>query len=87
MKENGNANAEIHWLVRPSTIKLLWFIMIIILAITVISQIFSHIHGHFGIDEWFGFNAWYGFLACVGMVFGAKLLSIFIKRKDTYYDD
>ena len=84
---NEEKHKDIHWLVRPKTIKMLWVAMFIILAITVFIQFFAHIHGHFGIDESFGFNAWYGFIACILMVFISKLLAIFVKRKDSYYND
>ena len=31
--------------------------------------------------------ALFGFLACVGMVLFAKLLGVFLKRRDDYYED
>jgi hypothetical protein len=77
---------EEHWLVRPKTVRVLWIIMIVILAITVLLQLGAHVHGVFHVDETFGFNAWYGLGACVLMVVGAKVLGTIIKRKDTYYD-
>ncbi|PPR79585.1 MAG: hypothetical protein CFH01_00331 [Alphaproteobacteria bacterium MarineAlpha2_Bin1] len=80
-------NKNIHWLVRPPTIRLLWIVMFLILGLVILLQFFAHIHGHFIIDESFGFNAWYGFIACVLMVFVSKLLALFVKRKDNYYDD
>ena len=84
---NKENNSDIHWLVRPTTIKILWVLMFILLAITVLLQFFAHVHGHFVIDESFAFNAWYGFITCVLMVFISKLLAIFVKRKDNFYDD
>ena len=78
---------DIHWLCRPATIKKLWIIGIVILIATVALEFAIHPHGYFGIDGTFGFNAWFGFAACAGMVLFAKLLGIFLKRKDTYYDD
>ena len=78
---------EKHWLVRPRTIRLLWVIFIIILAGTVAVQFYVHVHAEFGIDGTFGFNAWYGLGACVVLIVFAKLLSVFIKRNDTYYGD
>tara|TARA_Y100001933_G_scaffold197962_3_gene198670 strand:+ start:1814 stop:2200 length:387 start_codon:yes stop_codon:yes gene_type:complete len=74
-----------HWLVRPATIRKLWWIFGAILAATVVAQFFIHVHGYFGVDEWTGFNALYGFLTCVGMVVFAKLLGIWLKRPDDYY--
>lgn len=75
-----------HWLVRPSTVRLLWIVFIAILAATVVPDFVIDQYEHFGIDSSFGFYAWYGFLSCVAMVVFAKLLGIFLKRKDTYYD-
>jgi hypothetical protein len=75
-----------NWLVRASTIRLLWIVFIVILALTVIADLFIDHHGSFGIDGTIGFYAWYGFLSCVVLVVGAKGLGILLKRKDTYYD-
>ncbi|WP_413203823.1 hypothetical protein [Rhodospirillum sp. A1_3_36] len=80
------ADPKPHWLTTPETIRKLWFIGLGILALTVIAEPFVHMHPHFGFDGWFAFNAWFGFLTCVGMVVFAKILGIFLKRKDTYYD-
>ncbi len=77
---------DIHWLCQPGTIKKIWALGIIILLITVTLEFAIHPHAKFTIDGWFGFNAWFGFAACAAMVFFAKLLGIFLKRKDTYYD-
>ena len=74
-----------HWLVRPATIRKLWWIFGAILAATVVAQFFIHVHGYFTVDEWPGFNALYGFLTCVGMVVFAKFLGFAVKRPDDYY--
>ena len=71
MNEPNNDN---HWLVRPTTIRLLWQVFAGILALTVLAQFVIYIKGYFGIDGWFGFGAAYGFLSCVLMVLFAKLL-------------
>jgi len=74
-----------HWLVRPETIRLLWLVFAGILMLNVVAGFFVHQHDHFGIEATFGFYAWYGFITCVGMVVLAKLLGIFLKRPDDYY--
>ena len=74
-----------HWLVRRSTIRLLWAIFLIVLAITLALQAFVPLHGHFGLDGSFGFNAWFGFGTCALMIVGAKALGLLLKRPDTYY--
>jgi uncharacterized membrane protein len=76
-----------HWLVRPATIRKLWWLFGIVLALTVIAQFVIHIHAHFGADGWFGFYALFGFFGCVAMVLFAKILGFVLKRPEHYYDD
>ena len=68
----SDRNKQDHWLARESTIKLLWRIFIVVLALTVVAQFVVPVKGYFGIDGWFGFGAAYGFLACAAMVIAAK---------------
>jgi hypothetical protein len=75
-----------YWLVRPTTIRLLWIVFIGILALTVLADFFVHHHGEFGIADTFGFSAWYGFLSCVVLVAFAKGLGVVLKRRDDYYE-
>ena len=76
-----------HWLVRPATIRKLWIGFIAVLALTVVAGFFVHQHESFGIEDTFAFFAWYGFITCVAMVVLAKVLGIFLKRPDTYYEE
>lgn len=76
-----------HWLYRPQNRSRLWWGFGIVLAITVLAQLFVHLHAWFTVDGWFGFNALYGFLSCAGMVLFAKLLGYLLKRPEEYYDD
>lgn len=77
---------DIHWLRRRSTIRLLWIVFIVILALSVGAELAVDRHAIFGLDGIFGFNAWYGLGSCVVLVFFSKLLGVFLKRPDTYYD-
>lgn len=85
-QDTGNEK-ELHWLVRPSTIRRLWWIFGVVLALTVLAQLVIDIHAYFAVDGWFGFYALFGFLSCVAMVLFAKVLGYVLKRPDTYYDD
>ena len=76
-----------HWLVKPSSIKILWRVGLCILSVLVLSDLIIPTHTAFGIDGSFGFYYWYGLLTCFAMIVFAKLLGFFLKRKDTYYDD
>jgi hypothetical protein len=76
-----------HWLVQGATIRWLWRIFIVVLAVTVLAQLILPVKGYFGIDGWFGFGAFYGFLACLAMVLVAKALGFLLKRDEDYYQD
>jgi len=78
---------ELHWLVRPQTIRRLWFVLAGVLALTVVAGLFVKLPGHFVWDGEFWFFAAYGFATCAAMVFGAKALGFILKRPDDYYDD
>ena len=75
-----------HWLVRPRSIRALWIVFVAILAVIAVGDLLVHGHPYFGIDGTFAFYSWYGFLTCVGMILFAKMLGVFLKREDTYYD-
>ncbi|MEM7284658.1 MAG: hypothetical protein AAF438_23950 [Pseudomonadota bacterium] len=80
-----NHTTDDHWLVRPTTIKLLWRVFIAILALTVVAQLVISVKGYFVVDQWLGFGAAFGFLACLSMVLVAKGLGFFLKRNEDYY--
>ena len=73
------------WLARPASIKLLWRVFWVILALTVLAQLLFKVKGYFEVDGWLGFGAVFGFLSCLAMVLVAKVLGIFLKRRDDYY--
>ena len=75
-----------YWLARPSTIKLLWRIFIVVLVVLVLAQALIYVKGYFGVDGWFGFGAVFGFLSCLAMVLFAKGLGYVLKRPEDYYD-
>jgi hypothetical protein len=81
-----------HWLYRPENRPKLWAALFLILALSLLPSLFMHHHGHFSsqrfdLDTQFGFYAWFGFVTCAAMVAAAKVLGIFLKRDDRYYDD
>ena len=74
-----------HWLVRSETIRWIWRVSIVVLAITVLLQLLIKVKGYFGVDGWLGFGAAYGFLSCLAMVLVAKGLGFVLKRDEDYY--
>jgi hypothetical protein len=75
------------WLARPTTIRLLWRILWVVLALTVAAHFVIKVPGYFVIDAWYGFGAVFGFLACVLMVIVAKTLGVLLKRNQDYYKE
>ncbi len=82
-----NDQPQQHWLTRPKTIRKIWWGGLVVLALIALGDYVIHGHPYFVIDGTFGFYSWYGFITCVAMVLFAKGLGVFLKRKDTYYDE
>ena len=78
-----NNNEQLHWLVRPTTIRKLWIGFIAVLALVVLAQTGIYIKGYFVVDGWFGFGAVYGFGCCLLMVLVAKLLGRYSRGQKT----
>jgi len=87
MYDQRKVPSDTHWLRRPETIRKLWQWGLITLVIVTLLDIVIVGHPHFGIDGSFGFYSWYGLLTCAAMVIVAKVLGIFLKQGDDYYDD
>lgn len=81
----GPGGEQDAWLARPSTIRLLWRVFAIVLALSVGAQLLFKVKGYFGVDGWLGFGAVYGFLSCLAMVLFAKVLGWVLKRDERYY--
>ena len=80
-----NPRQDDHWLVRPATVRLLWWGFAGVLALVVLLQLAFGVKGYFGVDGWFGFGALFGFLSCLAMVLVAKGLGYLLKRGEDYY--
>ena len=73
------------WLARPSTIRLLWRVFAVVLAVAVAAQLLFKVKGYFVVDGWLSFGAVFGFLSCVAMVLVAKVLGWVLKRDENFY--
>lgn len=78
---------EDHWLTRPSTIRILWWVMGVVLGLTVLAQFFIPVKGKFALESTFAFGAWFGFFACVLMVLAARVLGWWLKKPEDYYGE
>jgi hypothetical protein len=70
----------------PKNVKRILGIFYVSLVALLIADFFIHKHAEFPWEEAPNFFAVYGFVACVLVIFGAKLLRIFMKRDENYYD-
>lgn len=82
---SGERPRDAHWLARPRTIRLLWWLFLAVLALSVGLQFVVPVKAHFRVDGWFGFGAVFGFLSCLAMVLVARMLGWLLKRRDDYY--
>ena len=73
------------WLTRTSTLKRLWLAFGIVLAATVLAELWIPSEPHFEVERVFAFHALYGFVSCAAMILVAKGLGLLLKRPDDHY--
>jgi hypothetical protein len=72
-----------------------WIVLLITCGVSVLLELTVHRHRHFEEDHswlanmtnWFGFYVALGFIACSVSILLAKLLGLFLKAPEDYYDD
>ena len=79
-------NGRDHWLVRPRTIRLLWWIFGALLALTLAAELGIQHESAFAVERVFGFNVLFGFAACAALIVVARLVGLALKRPDAYYE-
>ena len=70
----------------PRNVKRLLVIFYASLVVLLVVDFFVHKHADFAWEEATDFYAVYGYASCVLLIFIAKLLRVFIKRDEKYYD-
>lgn len=56
-------------------------------AVLVLADLFyENPHPHFPVETSFGFQAWFGFVAFIVVVFLGRLLRVFVRRPEDFYD-
>ncbi len=71
---------------KPKNVKRLLNCFYVALVLLLIIDFFIHKHAEFPWEGVPDFFAAYGFVSCVLLIFIAKLLRIFIKRKENHYE-
>jgi len=71
---------------KPQNLKRLLGFFYISLVVLLIIDFFIHKHAYFPWEEGTNFYAAYGFVSCVLLIFIAKILRLFIRRYENYYE-
>ena len=71
---------------KPENVKRFLRFFYAFLVLLLIIDFFIHKHADFPWEGATNFFALYGFVSCVLLIFIAKLLRLFIKRDEDYYD-
>lgn len=71
---------------KPQNVKRFLLLFYISLAVLLIADFFIHKHAYFPWEAKYSFFAVYGFVSCVLLIYIAKLLRLFIKKDEDYYE-
>lgn len=71
---------------RSNRFRYYWISFGLLLALSLLADVFIEHHAHFGLEDYFGFYAGYGFGAGIALVIITKIIGVFLRRKDTYYN-
>jgi hypothetical protein len=77
---------KIGWFDKPGNFKLFLRLFFLSLALLLIVDFFIPKHAAFPWEETPCFFAAYGYISCVLLVLVARVLRLFIKRNEDYYD-
>ena len=75
-----------YWLDDPRNVDKVYYALLVVCALSAISDFFYVKQGHFAWEGWFNFHGWYGFICCFLLVLAAKQLRRVLMRKEDYYD-
>ncbi len=74
------------FLENPKNIKLLWILLYASCGFLVLLDLFIPREVAFGFDGFFGFYGILGFISCAVLILISKLLGLFLKVREDYYD-
>jgi hypothetical protein len=81
-----NQQEKRYWLDQPRNVDRLYYGLIVVCVLLVLSDLVYHKHPHFAWEDWFGFNAFLGFAAFFLIVLSGRPLRRILARDEDYYD-
>ena len=88
MADQRKSGEKRYWLDDRKNVDKIWYALIGICALTVISDLFYHKHVEYAVEDLIpGMYGWYGLGGCIFLVLSAKLLRKFVGRDEDYYDE
>ncbi len=76
-----------YWLDDPRNVTKVFYALVVVCGLLLLSDLFYDKHGHFPFEEWLGFHGFYGFFGSVFLVLTAAQLRKVLMRDEDYYDD
>jgi hypothetical protein len=85
-RELASMKKELKIFDKPENVKKFLGLFYASLVVLLIVDFFVHKHAEFPWEGATDFFAVYGFISCVALIFIAKVLRLFVKRDEEYYD-
>lgn len=87
MAEQQTPDKKKYWLDEKKNVDKVWYALIGVCALTVITDFFYHKHVEYAVEDFIpGMYGWYGLGGCVFLVLSAKILRKIVMRDENYYD-
>jgi len=75
-----------HWLDSPKNVDRIWYWLLGLCVLLLLTDALYHKHTHFWFENWFGFYGLYGFVVFFLVVLAGKQLRKLLMRGEDYYD-
>ena len=75
-----------YWIDDMNNVKKIFWLLVIVCAALMISDLFYHKHIVYEFENWFGFFGFFGFFLSFALVLTARELRKILMRDEDYYD-
>jgi len=75
-----------YWIDNMQNVYKIFWALVTVCALLVLTDLFIHRHTDFSFQEWFGFFGFFGFILSFLLVLTSKQLRKIVMRDEDYYD-